>query len=104
MHHGTPRAYNYLTAELNIYLNKYKATGDEAGIDIIDIVGIISNLYNITIELMFAGINMFLARLRLILARAQRGLNEFEKGQKHIYAQEHQLYYYYNKFKGQYTA
>ena len=35
---------------------------------------------------MFAGINMFLARLRLILA------------------QEHQLYYYYNKFKGQYTA
>ncbi len=29
---------------------------------------------NITIELMFAGINMFLARLRLILARAQRGL------------------------------
>ncbi len=28
----------------------------------------------ITIELMFAGINMFLARLRLILARAQRGL------------------------------
>ena len=27
-----------------------------------------------------------------------------EKGQKHIYAQEHQLYYYYNKFKGQYTA
>ena len=52
----------------------------------------------ITIELMFAGINMFLARLRLILK------NEFEKGQKHIYAQEHQLYYYYNKFKGQYTA
>ena len=39
---------------------------------------------------MFAVINMFLARL--------------EKGQKHIYAQEHQLYYYYNKFKGQYTA
>ena len=30
--------------------------------------------YIITIELMFAGINMFLARLRLILARAQRGL------------------------------
>ncbi len=29
---------------------------------------------DITIELMFAGINMFLARLRLILARAQRGL------------------------------
>ncbi len=49
---------------------------------------------------------MFLARLRLILARAQRGLklNEYEKAQKHIYAQEHQLYYYYNKYKGQYTA
>ncbi len=27
-----------------------------------------------------------------------------EKGQKHIYAQEHQLYYYYNKFKWQYTV
>ena len=37
-------------------------------------------LINITIELMFAGIK-----------------NEFEKGQNHIYAQEHQLYYYYNK-------
>ncbi len=24
-----------------------------------------------------------------------------EEGQKHIYAQEHQLYYYYNNFKGQ---
>jgi hypothetical protein len=24
-----------------------------------------------------------------------------EKGQKHIYAQEHQMYYYYNDFKGQ---
>ena len=23
-----------------------------------------------------------------------------EEGQKHIYAQEHQLYYYYNNFKG----
>ena len=23
-----------------------------------------------------------------------------EKGQKHIYAQEHQLYYYYNDFRG----
>ena len=36
---------------------------------------------------MFAGINMFWARLRLIL-------NESEKGPKHIYAQEHKLYYY----------
>ena len=24
----------------------------------------------------------------------------FVEGQKHIYAQEHQLYYYYNNFKG----
>ena len=40
---------------------------------------------NITIEFMFAGINMFWARLRLI---------EPEKGPKHIYAQEHKLYYY----------
>ena len=23
-----------------------------------------------------------------------------EEGQKHIYAKEHQLYYYYNNFKG----
>ena len=38
---------------------------------------------------MFLGINMFWARLRLILARA-----ESEKGPKHIYAQEHKLYYY----------
>ena len=34
MHDGKarcPRAYNYLTAKLNIYLNeKYKATGDVA--------------------------------------------------------------------------
>ena len=51
---------------------------------------------NITIELMFAGINMFLARLRLIVTKMS-----FEKGQKHIYAQEHQMYYYYNDFKGQ---
>ncbi len=55
---------------------------------------------------MFLGINMFLARLRLILARGPRARVKMnsEKGQKHIYAQEHQLYYYYNKFKGQYTA
>ena len=25
--------------------------------------------------------------------------NDSELGQKHIYAQEHQLYYYFNKFK-----
>ena len=34
-----------------------------------------SKLYNITVEFMFAGINMFWAQLRLILARsARRGL------------------------------
>ena len=48
---------------------------------------------DITIEFMFAGINMFWARLRLIL-------NESEKGPKHIYAQEHKLYYYYYHFGG----
>ena len=43
---------------------------------------------------MFAGVNMFLARLRLILARAAGEVKmSSEKGQKHIYAQEHQLYY-----------
>ena len=36
--------------------------------------------------------NMFLARLRIILSS--------EEGQKHIYAQEHQLNYYYNNLKG----
>ena len=40
---------------------------------------------------MFLGVNMFLARLRLMSS---------EKGQKHIYGQEHQLYYYYNNFRG----
>ena len=48
---------------------------------------------NITIELMFAGVNMFLAQLRLIKMNS-------EKGQKHIYVQEHKLYYYYNNFRG----
>ena len=43
-------------------------------------------LNNITIEFMFAGINMFWARLRFI--------DESEKGPKHIYAEEHKLYYY----------
>ena len=38
---------------------------------IIRIVCVLS-LVNITIEFMFAGINMFWARLRLILARAAR--------------------------------
>ena len=35
---------------------------------------------------MFLGVNVFLARLRLILSQAK------DKGQKHIYAQEYQLY------------
>ena len=42
---------------------------------------------------------MFLARLRLILVAARAKMSP-EKGQKHIYAQEHQLYYYYNNFRG----
>ena len=56
---------------------------------------------------MFAGINIFLARLRLILAQAHaaRVKMSSEEGQKHIYAQEHQLYYtIIISFKGQYTA
>ena len=39
---------------------------------------------------MVAGVNV-LARLAKMSS---------EKGQKHIYAQEHQLYYYYNNFRG----
>ena len=39
------------------------------------------------IELKFAGVNMFLARLRLMLSRPQaRAKMSSEKGQKHIYA------------------
>ena len=38
---------------------------------------------------MFAGVNMFLARLRLILARAAGEVKmSSEKGQKHIYAKK----------------
>ena len=48
---------------------------------------------NKTIKFMFAGTNMFWARLRLIQ-------NEPEKGPKHVYAQEHKLYYYYQHFGG----
>ena len=54
---------------------------------------------NITIELTFAGINMFLARLDQSPSVARVKMSS-EEGQKHIYAQEHQLYYYYNNFKG----
>ena len=50
---------------------------------------------------MFAGINMFWTRLRLILTRAvRRELKWAEKGRKHIYAREHKLYYYYYHFGG----
>ena len=48
---------------------------------------------------MFLGINMFLAPLRFILAWARVKIKA-EKGQKHIYAQEHQRYYYYNNSRG----
>ena len=42
---------------------------------------------------MFTGVNMFLALLRLILAEPQANAKtSSEKGQKHIHAQEHQLY------------
>ena len=44
---------------------------------------------------MFAGVNMFLARLSWAHFKMSS-----ERGQKHIYAQEHKLYYYYNNFKG----
>ena len=53
----------------------------------------------IVIELMFLGINMFLA-----LLRAQ---NDSESGQKHIHARERQLYFgllYYTRFKINVTA
>ena len=50
----------------------------------------------IAIELVFTGINMFSARLKIILIIKMSS----EEGQKHIYAQEHRLYYYYNNFKG----
>ena len=47
---------------------------------------------------MLAGINMFWARLRVILAA--RVEMSSEKGPKHIYAQEHKLYCYYYHFGG----
>ena len=45
---------------------------------------------------MFAGINMFLALLKLILALAALGVKWVWVGQKHIYARDHQLYCYIN--------
>ena len=55
---------------------------------------------------MFAGINNYvfgLTQTRFSPSAARVKMSS-EEGQKHIYAQEHQLYYYYNKFKGKYTA
>ena len=50
---------------------------------------------------MFSGINMFLARLKTHFSPSvARDKMSSEEGQKHIYAQEHQLYYYYNNFEG----
>ncbi len=49
----------------------------------------------IVIQLMFLGINMFLAHLKTHFnPRCARAKNESESGQKHIYAREHQLYCY----------
>ena len=46
-----------------------------------------------TTEFVFAGIKMFWARLKLSLTRAETRVRmSYEKGQKHIYAQEHELY------------
>ena len=42
-------------------------------------------MFDITIELTFAGINMFLARLRIILARALRGLKWALRRAKNIF-------------------
>ncbi len=53
---------------------------------------------------MFAGINVFGPTRTHFSPIRTHFSPSAAKGQKHIYAQEHQLYYYYNKFKGQYTA
>ena len=50
---------------------------------------------------MFVGTNMFWAQLRLNLAQVEERVKmSSEKGQKHIYAQEHNLCYYYYHFGG----
>ena len=53
--------YDYGLENLEMKYSEFITTG---------ILVEIAEYYNITIELMFAGVNMFLARLRLILARA----------------------------------
>ena len=66
-----------------------------------EIIDIRKRWIGITIESTFAGINMFLALLRIIFSPSVARVKMSSKeGQKHIYAQEHQLYYYYNNFKG----
>ena len=50
---------------------------------------------------MFAGINMFWARLGLILARAVRqGLMSAETGPTYVYFQEYKLHYFYGHLGG----
>ena len=51
-----------------------------------------SEIIIIVIELMFLGVNMFLALLKTDFSPR----HEPESGQKHIYAREHQLYCYNN--------
>ena len=49
----------------------------------------------IVVQLMFAGINMFLALLKThFIPRYAWAKMSFELGQKHIYAREHQRYCY----------
>ena len=62
-------------------------------------MGCVQFSHIITIELTFAGINMFFgATQNHFSPSVARVKMSSEKGQKHVYAQEH--YYYYNNFKG----
>ena len=62
--------------------------------------GIYSNAgNNVTIELMFADVNVFgLTQTHFYPSEASVKI-ELEKDEKHIYPQEHQLYYYHINFK-----
>ena len=63
------------------------------------------DMYKKTIELMFAGIKMFLTPLRTYFSpRVARVKISSEKSRKHTYAQEHQLYYFCNNFKWNYVS